>query len=123
MSALGSTVAISPPTAVCKLLAHGDFMTDVLNGAPASSEAAHARVGAYQHEAIAHGRNHAVRGIPSGRDGANDSEPSFPGERLAAIGADVALPAAVIDFSYGRQHRAANFAIGRQDRRHVLDHQ
>ena len=44
-----------------------------------------------------------------------------PGQRLPAIGADVALPSAVVDFAECREHAGARVAVGRQDAGHVLD--
>ena len=62
-------------------------------------------------EAVAHCCDYGMRGIPCGRDRADDDDASDPSERLTAVGADVAFPAAVVDFAYGRQHGGAHVTI------------
>ena len=68
-----------------------------------------------QGEPVAHRRDHGVRRIPCRGDGGDDHDAAGPGQRLAAIGADVAFPAAVIDFADRGQHAGAGVAVGGQD--------
>ena len=69
-----------------------------------------------QGEPVAHGRDHRVRRIPCGGDGGDDHDAAGPGQRLAAIGPDVAFPAPVIDFPDRGQDAGAGVAVGAQDR-------
>ena len=54
-----------------------------------------------------------VRRVPCGGDGADDCNPAGPCERLAAVGADVALPPAVVDLAQCCQHAGPGVAVGR----------
>ena len=51
-------------------------------------------------------RDHGVRRCPRPSSGRDDNDTSLPGQRLAAIGADVAHLAAVVNFANGGQHPA-----------------
>ena len=76
-----------------------------------------------QGEAVAHRGDHRVRRVPCGGDGGDDHDAAGPGQGLAAIGPDVAFPAAVIDFADGSQNGGTGVAVGAQDAGEVLDDQ
>src|SRR5262249_4594096 len=73
--------------------AHPDLDAGVAHGLAASVAAAVVVAGeTYEHEPVAHRRHDGVRAIPGGRHAADEYQPAAPGERLAAVGADVARP-------------------------------
>ena len=100
-----------------KLLPHGDLAAGVADRlTPGPLRARYLSVGADHDKPVAHGGDNGMRGIPGGGDGADNDDAPDPGQGLAAIGADIAFPAAVIDFPNGGEHAGARVAVGRQDR-------
>ena len=63
----------------------------------------------------------AWRGVPGGGDGADDGDAAGPFDGASAVGADVAVPAAVVDLAQRGEHLGAGVAVHRQDRRDVFD--
>jgi hypothetical protein len=56
-------------------------------------------VDAHQHEPVAHDRDHGVRAVPRRGARADHHKAALPCEGFAAVGADVALVAAVVNFA------------------------
>ena len=79
--------------------------------------------GADEDKAVAHCRNDAVRGVPSGGDSADDGDAALPCQRSSAVAADVALPAAIVDFAQGSKYGASCVAVHTQDACKILDDQ
>ena len=73
--------------------------------------AAQVAVGADHDEAVAHGGNNRVSRVPCGGGRADDDNAPGPRQCLAAIGADIALPATIINFPNGREHAGAGISI------------
>ena len=70
---------------------HCHFSAGVPDCLKTGSFASDTAIGSHLHEAVAHHRHDTMRRIPGGGDRADDRDAAGPGERLPAIGSDVAF--------------------------------